>query len=139
MVEVVKVRRRVEGVEELVKSRRVSMMYELGCDSVTVAVAKLSLCSIGRGVSEYGRSVRVNKLVFGGPNRSKRGPTSRHPDYLLLYPKSLGLEFGRLQMWGKALPNCQWLRRRERVGRRKWLLRCLDVRGRTKPLRLGPT
>lgn len=62
----VKVRRRVEGVEELVKSRRVSMMYELGCDSVTVAVAKLSLCSIGRGVSEYGRSVTVNKLVFGG-------------------------------------------------------------------------
>ena len=94
----------VEGVEELVKSRRVSMMYELGCDSVTVAVAKLSLCSIGRGVSEYGRSVTVNKLVFGGPNRSKRGPTSRHPDYLL-YPKSLGLEFGRLQMWGKALPK----------------------------------
>lgn len=40
----VRVRRRVEGVEEeLVKSRRVNMMYELACESVTMAVAKLSL------------------------------------------------------------------------------------------------
>ena len=29
-VEVVRVRKRMEGVEELVKRRRVSMMYELG-------------------------------------------------------------------------------------------------------------
>lgn len=37
----VRVRRSVEGVEELVKSRRVSMMYEMACDMVTAAVAKL--------------------------------------------------------------------------------------------------
>lgn len=40
--EVVRVRRRVEGVEELVKRRRVSMLYELACESVRVAVIKLS-------------------------------------------------------------------------------------------------
>lgn len=44
-VEVVRVRKRVEGVEEVVRRRRVSMMYELACEIVTVAVAieKLSL------------------------------------------------------------------------------------------------
>ncbi len=32
----------MEGVEELVKRRRVSMIYELACESVPVAVAKLT-------------------------------------------------------------------------------------------------
>lgn len=49
---------RVEGVEEVVKSRLVSMMYELACENGTVAVAKLSClceawCLQVRGVSEY--------------------------------------------------------------------------------------
>ena len=43
----VRVRRRAEGVDGLVKSRRVSILNELACERVTVAVAKLSLLKLG--------------------------------------------------------------------------------------------